>query len=114
MLARLFKTNDFVQKPGDKFRYVYFIMDGNVSICTAKAKFPVAYYGSNSWFGDYQVLFNKKCNYSYKCEEIAGPMKVFARNAIPAVNDKPNSTNKTFFFMCIEAKTLMSLVELYP
>ena len=84
---------------------MFFIIQGLVeAYVNENDEKPFLYFPKNSYFGDYQIFFNLKCNFVLKTlSDLPEERKTSKEEKCPDI-----------FFMCIAAENLKELCELFP
>ena len=89
---------------------MYFINSGQVEVFNNEndelsKEEPILYLPTNSYFGDYQILYNLKSNIVFKTLE---------PESVHLDDTSRNSEANNIIFMCIDKKDLLYLCDLFP
>ena len=81
MYVRIFEPGKYLVNYGEKLSEIYFITQGSVVFYDQKGVTPFLQLPKYSFFGDYQILFDLRANYSIKVtgKEEYGPDTVFSK-----------------------------------
>jgi hypothetical protein len=92
MFARIYEPEVTIVHYGEKFRQIYFICEGSVSMYNRFLIKDFMFLPQHSIFGDYQIICDLKSNIVFKTSK------------------RQSSTR----FMCVSKKVFQNLCDLFP
>ena len=92
MFARIYEPDTMIVDHGEKFRQLYFIQEGTVSMFNKYKIQDFMFLPQYSIFGDYQIICDLKSNIIFKTAKYG----------------------KQTRFMCVHRKVLLNLCDLFP
>jgi len=98
MYCRIYEPGKTIVPYGHKVNEMYFITRGNIILYDQKGVVPFIMLPQYSFFGEYLMMFDLRCNYTVK----VGGKQDFIVNT--AKHDRT-------FFLCVTKDVLMSLFE---
>ena len=103
MYCRIYEPGKTIITCGQKFNEMYFITKGTAVLYDQKGVAPFLQLPKNSWFGEYQLLFDLRANYVIKVggKEDLGP------------KSSASKSDRTFF-LCVSREMFEEIFKRFP